>query len=266
MAVVERELGGGGVIKKWDDNSAWDDVTVNIKLMTDVAVDGEVIYAAREISFQTRAQGEVPSGHKLVAPAEGAWQYWVKIGTNTPFLCNVEAGDGSALSLADLVALAGVPTNESGTPQWAWLVNLYTEAQGATDDNVAIWNGNTLVDSGVPFGLPSKVAAVDGDIVVGYLHEVDVSGGDVTLNLPGVSGLIAGSVYGFKVSGLNKLILDGDGSELVDSRPTYLLNRHEQAVLLTVTATGWEVAHEYYPHGQPFAVGYSLVGGVDYVS
>lgn len=264
MPVVERPLGNGGTVRQWD-GGVWANLDVKIKLMTDVAVDGDVVYAVREIEFQTTATGEVPTGYKISAPSDGGWQYWVKIGSNAPFLCNVDAGDGSALSLADLVALAGIASVEASAPQMSWLLAQYTAAQSAVDGNTVVWQGGMLTDGGILAGVRSKLASTNSDIEAGYLHEVNTQAGGVTLALPLLADAVRG-VFGFKNHGIDEVVITGSGGETIDGRSQYKLDTHRQTVWLVPSDSGWLVSHEYEAGKRPFTVGETIIGDGSYIS
>lgn len=233
-----------------------DDITISLR--SSVAFTEEGIVPAYPLTVTTDVDGEASA--TLDVPSTGAWIYRFTYSDSN--YSDVALGAGDPVDLRTLLVDPSVPEASTGATLHPALTVTFDILQDEA------WTASTQVLVLRPDVSPRATVALAAEIKRGLINEVDTSAGSVSLTLPAVAGLVDGARYGFKVNGLNTLTLDGNGAELIDSRGTYVLRRHEQVVWLVAdtTAGGWVIVNEYWPQGQPFVVGSSLVGGVDYVA
>ena len=74
-------------------------------------------------------------------------------------------------------------------------------------------------------------------------YSADTSGGAITINLPALSGVTAGTEIRVKLKTAgNTLTLDGNSAETIDGSTTYTLTVQNQAVtLVSDGSSNWEV-------------------------
>lgn len=230
---------------------------VEVRLVTPVAVlVNEGVVPAYPQTVTTDEQGE--ASVTVDVPEDGGWNY--KFLFEDGNSRTVLIGNVGQINLRELLPDPAQPIAGQGATLHPAMTVTFNPLLGDEWDEVAqLLNVRPDVSLVQP-------TTVTNEIQRGFVHEVNTRAGDVTLGLPSISGVVEGSQYTFKVSGLGKLVLAADGNELVDGRASYTLHRHRQTVTLAATAVGWAVVHEYGANGQPFKIGSSIIGGGDFIS
>jgi hypothetical protein len=134
------------------DGDPWAGARLYFFLLTDPATGEDALWPRKTIRVVADSNGAFTTS--LDTPPSGSWKYGLVIENNTALEFYLEQGDGSALSISDLVTLAGLAGNEAGTPAANWLVATY-------DGFVAAADGDGLVKSA---GEPAWAAGAGGGI------------------------------------------------------------------------------------------------------
>lgn len=148
-----------GTIYKFDGETPWASARLVFSLLTDTASGAAAVWPVWPKTVYAGADGTIPAGTELDTPPSGSWLYRLKIEENTPLDFYLEQGDGSDLTVADIVTLAGATGSSAGTPQQEMLLNLYTVAQTAVAGEVAEADGAGGLRFDDKFGVPSDDAA-----------------------------------------------------------------------------------------------------------
>jgi len=168
-------------------------------------------------------------------------------------LTNVTATDSTKLAIAnnlsDLNNVATARTNLG-------LGTAATQDVGTSANNVVQLDGSSrlpAVDGSQLTNLPSSgggftyqsitSASSPVSAVASYHYSADTSGGAITVNLPALSGVTAGTEIRFKLKTAgNNLTLDGNLTETIDGSATYILSVQNQAVTCVSDGSGnWEI-------------------------
>jgi hypothetical protein len=118
---------------------AWANARLDFTLITDTAIrPGEALPVWSRTVYTTSA-GAIPAGVSLEVPATDAWRYRLKIESNTTL--EFYLTDGPPITIDEVVILAGQGGSEPVSPEWPFLVNLYTSTQMADEDDIATADG-----------------------------------------------------------------------------------------------------------------------------
>jgi hypothetical protein len=118
---------------------AWANARLDFTLITDTAIrPGEALPVWSRTVYTTSA-GAIPAGVSLEVPATDAWRYRLKIESNTTL--EFYLTDGPPITIDEMVILAGQGGSEPVSPEWPFLVNLYTSTQMADEDDIATADG-----------------------------------------------------------------------------------------------------------------------------
>lgn len=151
---MSREI--NGTIYKFDGLTPWAGARLVFSLLADTAAGNDAVWPKWAKTVQAGADGTIPAGLELDTPPTGSWLYRLKIEENTPLDFYLSQGDGSALSVSDIVTLAGATGSSAGTPQQEMLLDLYTDAQTAVAGQVLTADGaggadwEDAAESGIP--------------------------------------------------------------------------------------------------------------------
>jgi|11_taG_2_1085331.scaffolds.fasta_scaffold00055_11 hypothetical protein len=150
--------------------------------------------------------------------------------TTTAAELNIMDGDTSATSTT-LVDADRIIINDAGTMKQVALTDVMTYVNA----NVSGGGGFTYT------AITSASSPVAGAASTHY--SADTSGGAITINLPALSGVTAGTEIRVKLKTAgNTLTLDGNLSETIDGSTTYTLTVQNQAVtLVSDGSSNWEV-------------------------
>ena len=89
----------------------------------------------------------------------------------------------------------------------------------------------------------TTTAAADASVIT-----VDTSGGNRTISLPALSGVV-GRQYTFINTGTNDMVIDPNGSEKIVNTSTTTLTRDVKGSVVTIIATSgfWAVVSDFVP-------------------
>jgi hypothetical protein len=168
-------------------------------------------------------------------------------------LTNITATDSTKLAIAnnlsDLNNVATARTNLG-------LGTASTQDVGTAANNVVQLDGTAklpAVDGSQLTNLPSSgggftyqsITSASSPVsgAASYHYSADTSGGAITVNLPALSGVTAGTEIRFKLKTAgNNLTLDGNSAETIDGSATYILSVQNQSVTCVSDGSGnWEI-------------------------
>ena len=168
-------------------------------------------------------------------------------------LTNVTATDSTKLAIANNLS----DLNNASTARTnLGLGTAATQDVGTSANNVVQLDGTAklpAVDGSQLTNLPSSgggftyqsitSASSPVSAASSYHYSADTSGGAITVNLPALSGVTAGTEIRFKLKTAgNNLTLDGNSAETIDGSATYVLNVQNQAVTCVSDGSGnWEI-------------------------
>lgn len=137
-----------GTIYKFD-GQPWAGARLVFSLLTDTATGAGAAWPMWSKTICTGNDGTIPTGTELDTPPTGSWLYRLRIEENAPLDFYLEQGDGSALTIADIVELANQAGSAAGTPAGEFLNRLYTAVAGADDGKMleTADGGLVLVDA-----------------------------------------------------------------------------------------------------------------------
>jgi hypothetical protein len=137
-----------GIVRRAAGGEPWPRARVLFRLLSDPATRAEEILPVSSRVFYSLADGSLPEDCALETPDEDAWEYELIIGSNEPLRFFLERGDGSPLTIDQVIALADVPGSEAGTPANSWWVAVYSGSLEADEGAVLAadgsWGGLTL--------------------------------------------------------------------------------------------------------------------------
>jgi hypothetical protein len=117
---------------------------IAVRLLTDPATDDNLAYGVRFTRFyRTGPDGSIPDNLTLATPPTGAYRWRMRIEKNDPFEFFLERGDGSPISIDEIITLAGLAGSEAGTPAGSWLVEAYTGFGDAGDSDGLVKSGDS---------------------------------------------------------------------------------------------------------------------------
>lgn len=135
------------------DGTAWANAPIEIRLKSDPAARTGELFPKRVHKLTADENGAIAPNPRLETPETGAWLYELRIGRNDPLSFYLE-GNG-AISIDQIVTLAGQTGSAAGTPQAEWLLAVYAGFLGAAQGE------GLVVDNGDPVWAPSA-ADVEG--------------------------------------------------------------------------------------------------------
>ena len=129
----------------------------NVRIVRETAVADGDAFPPSAVAFYTDAAGAVPVGTAVAVPSAGSWAFSLWI--DNVLICSLALGAGAAITVAELMALAGLEAVD-GTPQNEMLLRLYTAVAGADDGLLLETADGDLAATNAPRGYWMQRTAV----------------------------------------------------------------------------------------------------------
>lgn len=238
-----------GTIYKFDGLTPWAGARLVFSLLTDTATGSDAAWPVWSKTVQAGSDGTIPDGTLLDTPPTGSWLYRLRIEENTPLDFYLSQGDGSAVSVSDIVTLAGGTGSSAGTPQQEWLLDIYDglddadagQVLTAVGDGTAEWDDAAVTAEQAAWltealaTVPDAGGLVDDDDLGTAAYE-DVSAfdaaGSAALRVAKVGDIVTGQLK------IQKNYTFGD----LDSVPLRIIGSGQAA-----DVSGWPLLELYNP-------------------
>jgi len=206
------------------DGEPWANAKLTFTLLTDTAArPGEALPVWSKV-YHTLSNGDLPAGVTLEVPPTGAFLYRLKVEENAPIDFYLQAG--AALTIDEVVALGGQPGTD-GTPEWAFVVQIYSDLQDADAGQVLTADGaggaswedasggvEEAPDDGGLYGRQSEDWTALGSAALADSGDFDVSGAAAAAEAAAIAASLPRS-SGFTSIAANHSLQAGDNGRII---------------------------------------------------